>query len=42
MTVNARQCRYVNQDRFAGVFCEKYHVKPFDYRRRTRLQTNET
>ena len=38
----ARQYGYVNQGRFAGVFCEKYHVKPFDYRRRTRLQTNET
>ena len=38
----ARQCGYVNQGRFAGVFYEKYHVKPLDYRRRTRLQTNET
>ncbi|WP_417339518.1 helix-turn-helix domain-containing protein [Gemmiger sp.] len=38
----ARQCGYVNQGRFARVFYEKYHVKPLDYRRQTRLQTNET
>ncbi|WP_417091267.1 AraC family transcriptional regulator [Gemmiger sp.] len=38
----ARQCGYVNQGRFAGVFYEKYDVKPLDYRRQTRLQTNET
>lgn len=38
----ARQCGYVNQGRFAGVFYGKYHVKPLDYRRQTRLQTNET
>ena len=42
MAVNVRQCGYVNQGRFAGVFYEKYHVKPLDYRRQTRLQTNET
>lgn len=39
---DARQCGYVNQGRFAGVFYEEYHVKPLDYRCRTRLQTNET
>ena len=33
----ARQCGYVNQGRFAGVFCRYYHVKPLDYRRRARL-----
>ena len=42
MTVNARLCGYVIQGRFAGIFYEIYHVKPFDYRRQTRLQTNET
>lgn len=42
MTVNACQCGYVNQGRFARVFYEKYNVKPLDYRRQTRLQTNET
>lgn len=42
MTVNAHQYGYVNQGRFAGVFYEKYHVKPLDYRRQARLQTNET
>ena len=33
----ARQCGYVNQGRFAGVFYEHYHVKPMDYRRASRL-----
>ena len=33
----ARQCGYVNQGRFAGVFYERYHVKPMDYRRASRL-----
>ena len=32
---DARQCGYVNQGRFAGVFYEKYNVKPLDYRRQT-------
>lgn len=33
----ARQCGYVNQGRFAGVFYGHYHVKPMDYRRSRRL-----
>ncbi len=33
----ARQCGYVNQGRFAGVFYGHYHVKPMDYRRASRL-----
>lgn len=33
----ARQCGYVNQGRFAGVFYAHYHVKPMDYRRASRL-----
>ena len=34
----ARQCGYVNQGRFAGVFYEYYHVKPLDYRRSAKLK----
>ncbi len=35
----ARRCGYVNQGRFAGVFYRRYHMKPLDYRRSSRMPT---